>query len=111
MFGGPRLVDETWVDYVQRTTHRIERKMQEPGYKDWVTSVRLRKWRLAGKTANCCDDRWNKRLFHWKPTWGRGRNVGRPCTRWTDQFVQIAGENFDDVAQDRELWTLLSLSC
>ena len=58
MFGGPRLLEETWVEYVTRTTHKIEDKMKELAYEDWVTGSRRRKWRLAGKTANCSDNRW-----------------------------------------------------
>ena len=107
MFGGPRLLEETWVEYVTRTTHKIEDKMKELAYEDWVTGSRRRKWRLAGKTANCSDNRWSKRLFHWRPLLTRGRNVGRPCTRWRDQLVQTAGGDFDTVAKDKQLWTLL----
>ena len=107
MFGGPRLLEEIWVEYVTRTTHKTEDKMKELAYEDWVTGSRRRKWRLAGKTANCSDNRWSKRLFHWRPLSTRGRSVGRPCTRWRDQLVKTAAEDFDIVAKDKQLWTLL----
>ena len=111
MLGGSRMFGERWVEYVQRTTGRVETWMSRLSYDDWVAGYKRRKWHLAGKIATCGDDRWSKRLLHWITLLVRGRDVGRPCTRRKDCFVKIAGDDFQEIASSKELWSLLEAIC
>ena len=108
MFPTPRLEEETWVDYIQRSTHRAETIFNACGGVDWVVESRRRKWRFAGKTATRNDGRWSTSLLHWVPEHGRGRDVGHPCKRWRDDIEELVGGEWAQVAQDLELWHILS---
>ena len=106
----PRTHAEDWVDYITRATHSSEELAASHGSRNWVLTQRTRKWQFAGKAAAQQDGRWTHRLLAWKP-WFRclpTRDVGRPCTRWEDDMVQLAGGNWANAAHDHNLWTLLA---
>ena len=63
----PRQLDEEWVDYIQRATHRSEELAARQGHVDWVSLSRQRKWILAGRAARSSDGRWMHRVLSWRP--------------------------------------------
>ena len=38
------------------------------------------------------------------------RRVGRPTARWADEFMGVAGGDWQTHAQDEELWAILAMS-
>ena len=105
--GTKRMGEETWVDYIQRATHKAETVMVEHGSTDWNTHRKLHKWKYAGKTAAQTDERWNTLLLDWKPFHGKGRPRGHPQKRWRDELTKYAGEDWYAHALDHNLWSLL----
>ena len=106
MVGITRQVDEEWVAYIQRATHRSVDLAHAHGAKDWAQLQRQRKWSLAGKAATSNDGRWMSRLLAWTP-WFRTtphRGVGRPVKRWDDDLVRIAGGDWPALARDSAVW-------
>ena len=104
-----RLHDEEWVDYITRSTRRSIQLASACGVEDWIEIQRCRKFDLAGRTANLHDGRWNTRLLSWRP-WFREhprRNVGRPCKRWQDDLVCLAGGSWMTDGVDANLWAAL----
>ncbi|CAH2239297.1 jg6872 [Pararge aegeria aegeria] len=61
------------------------------------------KWQWAGHIARRTDGRWCLKVLEWRPRTGK-RSVGRPPTRWTDDFRRVAGSLWRQAAQDRVLW-------
>ena len=111
MFGGKRryidgVADESWVEFVKRSTHKAEDIMRACGLQeDWVTMHRRRKFRFAGRTARVSDERWTQKLLHWKPAHGIGRAVGHPVKRWADDIEKYCGGNWAELAGDENLWS------
>ena len=106
MVGVTRQVDEEWVDYIQRATHRSEHLAHTHGATDWAQLHRQRKWSLARKAATSTDGRWMSRLLAWRP-WFRIlplRGAGRPVKRWDDDLVKIAGGDWPAAARDPAVW-------
>ena len=104
--GVPRHIDEDWVAFIQRATHRSEQLAESYGSTDWVLLYRQRKWKLAEKAANYSDNRWAQRILQWTP-WFRTlphRRVGRPCKRWDDDLVALAGDDWPASARNGILW-------
>ena len=102
--------EETWVEFIQRTTRIAESQLQKANVRDWVEEQRRRKWEWAGHTARRSDGRWATRILEWKPTTGT-RRVGRPTKRWTDDlddFLRsmwgVGGGEWILLAQDRDEW-------
>ena len=107
MFRKPRFSNETWVEYVQRATHEIEDKVRNASSDNWVVQSWRIKFKFAAKMALVDDGRWTKRLLEWKPWFPKGRQVGRPCTRWSDKFTKIAGEGWTEAAKEPDTWSLM----
>ena len=109
MVGAKRLPEETWIEYIKRTTELAEEKMERLGYVNWITSYRKKKFRFAGRTAQAQDNRWSKRLLDWKPHFRcfPSRCVGHPLKRWEDLFIELAGGAWNDAASDPNFWPLL----
>ena len=109
LFGVRRKQDEEWHEYVQRATHVVEDHCAQLGYENWEVLQRKRKWKLAGRMAQSADGRWGFKLLNWKP-WFRHlpwRSVGRPCLRWDDDIVHLAGDDWPETAKDAALWSML----
>ena len=98
---------EEWVEYIRRATHQAEEICENYGACNWVHAHRRRKWRLASKIANITDGRWTRKVLEWRPVFGRGRAAGRPLTRWKDDLVKLAGDDWLAHAVDTTLWSLL----
>jgi hypothetical protein len=96
---------ETWVEWIQRATHKAEEIMTKVGVESWVTMQKRKKWRWAGHVARMSDDRWTVKSLLWSPENGE-RRVGRPKRRWTDAI--------DDFCHDFDVesgsWVLLGQS-
>ena len=105
----PRRPEETWPDFIQRATHRSEDLASTHGAVDWVVLQRTQTWRLAGRASQSTDGRWTKKLLDWKP-WFRvfpHRDVGHPHKRWEDDVTKLAGGDWPEKAEDKDLWALL----
>ena len=79
-------VEETWVEWIVRATSKAEKETKSLNIMGWVEAQQARKEQLANKIRSCTDERWTKRLLMWGPR-GGFRRVGRPCTRWTDAWL------------------------
>ena len=99
--------DETWVDFIKRSAHRVDELASELGMENWVLGHRRRKWRAAGKLVRQTDDRWSRRILDWTPHCGNGRGRGRPRTRWSDHLEKYAGGGWKETARDEGLWKIL----
>eukprot|EP00973_Karenia_brevis_P041562 5750879-Karenia_brevis.AAC.1 len=74
---------EAWVDWIRRTTHQVENKIQKMCLEDWATTYRRRQWKWAHKLVTHLANHWAGIAIKWVPeTQGRnkarGRNAGRP---------------------------------
>ena len=94
---------ETWVEYVKRATNQLEHLANNFGLDDWVRQYRRRKYRFAGQVARHTDGRWTGAVVQWTPTSGRGRDRGRPYTRWSDDLARFAGD-WAQEALDAQAW-------
>ena len=97
---------EPWSEFITRITHRIDACMLTFSMEDWIVTHRRRKWRFAGRTARCTDGRWSTRMLKWQPVFGEGRCAGRPCTRWDDCIVSLAGLDWISQALDEHIWKM-----
>ena len=61
------------------------------------------KWLWAGHIARYKDGRWTAKTTKWKGREGK-RKVGRPKRRWTDDITDVAGNDWQDIAKDRDKW-------
>ncbi|EYC11015.1 hypothetical protein Y032_0053g2428 [Ancylostoma ceylanicum] len=57
--------------------------------KDVITSAVERKWAYGWKLARSTEVKWSKELMEWRPP--SKRWVGRPKTRWRDEFQRMLG--------------------
>ncbi|EYC24887.1 hypothetical protein Y032_0013g2158 [Ancylostoma ceylanicum] len=86
-----------------RLSDRIRSKVlrRRTGFKDWVVIALQRKWKYAARLARRSpESTWARAATDWLPH-GR-RSVGRPRTRWLDDFARFAGVRSKDVV---ERWT------
>ena len=107
--GVRRRPEETWVEYNQRSTRQAENYAKGEGHSDWPALQKTRKWRFAGKLASGSGDKWSERMLSWLP-WFRtipARSVGRPKTRWRDDIERFAGGDWQQTAEDGNMWALL----
>ena len=98
---------ESWPNYISEVTHNAEEIYQQHGGEAWVLMHRKRKWRFAARLASIQDGRWSCRLLSWRPVHARGRSVGRPCRRWSDDFCDLVGGDWLIIASDLVLWSAL----
>jgi hypothetical protein len=97
---------ETYIEWLQRTSHLIAGAIETGKVKDWVDEQKRRKWRWAGHVARRKDGRWTTSLLYWIPHMGK-RAQGRPLTRWDDalsKFTRQTGQKWKNAAQDRDWW-------
>ena len=100
--------DEPWIDFIQRTTVDVERRMAQLNFNCWIFASRRLKWRFVAKTVKTTDCRWSKRLLDWQPHFRctPHRAVGHPRLRWEDGFVSMAGGTWLSTAAS-EMWQIL----
>ena len=104
---------EPWVDWVKRTTHQVEAKMETLSTENWRQQARRRKWRWAGKLAHD-NAKWSSVISRWDPSVDleTTRCTGRPCVRWDDKLNKLITErtghcDWRNVAIDEENWNIL----
>ena len=98
---------EPWPDFIKRVTHRMEESVEKLGMDDWVSLHRSRKWNFATNALSKSDGRWTGRLIKWRMSERPGRSPGLPVRRWSDDFCELAGGDWDKLATESELWSLL----
>ena len=98
---------EPWVDYIQQATSVAEKAASLSGMVDWTIAHRPRKWTFAGKVARAEDQRWNEKLLGWRPEHSKGRPVGRPRLRWSDDLCKLAGGDWIACANNQAIWNSL----
>uniref|UniRef100_A0A914QT94 Reverse transcriptase domain-containing protein n=1 Tax=Panagrolaimus davidi TaxID=227884 RepID=A0A914QT94_9BILA len=75
--------------------HSREWLRERTQLKDIVQAARERKWNYLRKLMLLPDDRWNRKLTEWIPN--TRRPVGRPPTRWMDDFTKFTNKNFNEL--------------
>ncbi|PZC82838.1 hypothetical protein B5X24_HaOG209623 [Helicoverpa armigera] len=85
----------------------IEIRNEEIRRRTKVTDIAHRisklKWQWAGHIARRANGRWGRKVLEWRPHTSK-RSVGRPPTRWTDDFIKVAGRRWMQVASNTYLW-------
>ena len=85
--GVRRRPNETWVEYMQRSTWRSEELAAKSKLTDWCDLQRkCKKKQMVQKVKTMQSDRWPARILEWTP-WFRTnttRSQGRPKKRWSD---------------------------
>ena len=71
----PLRQEETWVEWIRRTTGMMEKQLHAASLDDWVAAQRKRKWSFAGHVARRDDGRWSHQVLKWEPL-GRGADQG-----------------------------------
>ena len=105
--------DETWVEWLKRTTGIVEKQLKAAGLDDWVVSQRKRKWAFAGHVARREDGRWSQKVLQWEPLDGY-RSRGHPIKRWGDAIddffkpLDVGRHGWITIAQDRNGWASLA---
>ena len=94
-----------YIDFVQRSAHKVDELAAKLGLESWVQTYRRRKWRFAGRLARLEDGRWSHKILNWQPESHRSRQ--RPLTRWSDQLTKYAGGNWMEIAVDTAHWSAL----
>ena len=98
--------EESWVEWIQRTTGVALKEAEKAKVPDWVLEQRRRKWQWAGHLMRRTDSRWSTTTLLWTPVGGQ-RRVGHPPTRWTDSIEAMlnhCGEKWAALASDRNAW-------
>ena len=75
---------EGWVDWIRRTTHRVEELNSKLMLEPLVLAQRRIKWKWAGHVARREDGRWDTEMLGWAPS--GTRRAGHPCRRWADRL-------------------------
>ena len=102
--------EETWVEWIRRTTRPVENSCTTLGIEGCVELQRRRKWRWAGHVGRMDGNRWANILLQWTPEGGEGRAQGGQLKRWEDilkEFSYSIGLDKRDwilIAHDREEW-------
>ena len=111
IIGTKRLIEngvlEEWVAWMIRATQIVDETMQKFNIQGWVEEAHRRKYRWAGRVAQCSDDRWTKNVLTWS-TEG-SRRAGRPEMRWTNSLNNFFGEDSGNItwmtlAEDTNFW-------
>ncbi|KAK0417896.1 hypothetical protein QR680_013267 [Steinernema hermaphroditum] len=76
---GVRLLDKKSNDWLRGVTK----------FTDVVEAAKKRKWNYAWKLANEASGKWSRQLEEWRPP--VTRPLGRPRTRWRDDFAKKLG--------------------
>ena len=90
MFRTARGVDESYVEYIKRSTRRIEEYCATFHIRSWVDIRSNRKSAFAARTFFDAENKWSKRLLNWTP-WFRTvakRSIGRPRLRWKESLAE-----------------------
>lgn len=98
--------EESWVEWIQRTTGVALKEAEKAKVPDWVLEQRRRKWQWAGHLMRRTDSRWSTTTLLWTPVGGQ-RRVGHPPTRWTDSIEAMlnhCGKKWAALAFDRSAW-------
>ena len=109
----PLREEETWVEWIRRTTGIVEKQLRATSLDDWVAAQRKRKWSFAGHVARRDDGRCSHQVLKWEPPEGC-RSRGHPVKWWgdaLDEFFKSLGigrHGWITIAQDRQGWALLA---
>ena len=121
--GISRGVEEEWLPWLRRATHKSRQLAVEAGVRDWVQTHALRKWLWAGHAARASSATWLWRVTFWRDSaWNTdvmeagGQRVLRPSRRrwmkWEDplrRFIAHSGGGvWSTAASDREQWATMA---
>ena len=114
--------EETWVDYILRSTHKALDLSSRAGTREWGRYHYERKWHWAGHVARRAADTWLYKVTTWRDSaWqhlseeaGVHREL-RPSKRrwmkWEDSLRRYTHEKghaqWTELAQDRAVWEAL----
>ena len=102
-FQAPHWRIEPWAEFLNRCARTIERSDVAFGLDLWSLLARVQTWSFAGELVRRTDGRWSQIVSNWTPSIGQ-RNVGRPLTRWSDEIIAYAGDDWQWLAMCAEDW-------
>ena len=119
--GPRRRPEETWVDWIQRSTRIARSLAQHAGVRMWLETHLQSKWRWAGHIIRMQDDRLAKRAVEWRDSvWWHAEvtnftghlRLRRPHKshwfRWEDDLKRYAASQgwqaWQTVARRRDVW-------
>ena len=104
---------ESWVEWLKRSTHESEQKLQKLRLEDWVATYRRTKWQWAGRVAQHDRSRWTYYAMRWQPALHtrqcKLRKQGDPKKRWEDSITMYLSDagidgTWYDIARDGDRW-------
>lgn len=96
-----RMLDIRLTDKIPHKTIRKRTKLI-----DAENFIKKMKWRWAGHIGRQVDNRWTRRCTEWKPH--GSRRPGRPKRRWSEDIVGLAGEDWMNIATNRDEWRIMT---
>ena len=91
---------ESYVEWIQRATRKVEDLMLLYDVPDWVEESCRRKYRWAGHVCRRTDGRWTTQVLKMQPI--GFRRSGRPITRWSYTLNKFFGEVSESVGEQRD---------
>ena len=83
-------MDESWTDWIRRSTHTAEACMRKLRIDDWKTMLRKCKWNWVQHLATTKACEWARAAILWTPErdlrYRTQRRIGRPKLRWVDDI-------------------------
>ena len=116
--GARRALEEEWLDWIKRATHKALSWASRTGVRDWSRWHHQRKWAWAGHVARSPANTWLYRVSTWRDSDWQAFNADsgtlrllRPSTRrwmrWEDTLRRFCA-TWQQLAQDREAWAARS---
>ena len=112
--------DESWLDWIRRTTHSSRQLANQAGVRDWVSAHAKKKWLWAGHVSRRPASTWLWRVSSWRDAeWSTmcredgGPRLLRPSRRrwmkWEDSLRRFSsshlGNNWMSLSADRTAWS------
>ena len=89
---------EPWPDWIKRTTHEAEERLDKLSLRDWVDSHKQAVVRWLDKLREGTNT-WAQRIFLWHPS-HMTRRAARPRRRWADAAADYALERLHHAELD-----------
>ena len=118
ILGSPRPAQESWLDWIQRATHRVVKLAEDAGVRTWSAWRFERKYLWAGHVARRGDETWVKKVLTWRDSYWTsvvadvsGRPMRPARRRWmkfesslVKFWKERGGRHWMQEAQERENW-------
>ena len=82
---------------------QTKKRCNKTNLPDASQMIKTLKWKSTGDALRAKNN-WTSDIMKWNPNGKRKR--GRPKTRWTTDLVKYIGNDWAEIAEDRELWSI-----